>query len=383
MIGSAASLAAPLLGAALICAALLDISITVLHTQVESPISNGLARVFWRLLTFLTRGLSDDSRGAVLAWGAPMMILGIIVFWATLLIVGFGLSFVPLIHDPAFFVIANGRGASVLEDAIYQSAVSFLTIGYGDVVAVSPLPRVLETVEAGLGLLTISMAVTYLLSVYQLIPRKLALAIALNQETGGRADGVAIAARYVVPGRFETMGERLRSLNEEMLYLAQAHGFFPVLYYVRPRNVHESFARMLVIMQGMVATLRFCVDSQRYGDVTEDPRLLNLEEGFIYALQVLATSSHLAPGHVENDAESILSEFDATVTELRQLGLHVPPRDSPSAERYVRFRRATDRYVAAYAANLAYSPSALRSTFTFFPRDLSATPSPYQRISNT
>jgi hypothetical protein len=35
----------------------------------------------------------------------------------------------------------------------------------------------------------------------------------------GRPDAVAIAARYVVPDRFETMGERLRTLNEEVLYL--------------------------------------------------------------------------------------------------------------------------------------------------------------------
>ena len=68
---SAATWVAALFGAALICTALLDVFITVLHTQVESPISNGLARGFWRLLTWATKGLTDEARGAVLAWGAP------------------------------------------------------------------------------------------------------------------------------------------------------------------------------------------------------------------------------------------------------------------------------------------------------------------------
>jgi hypothetical protein len=227
----------------------------------------------------------------------------------------------------------------------------------------------MNVVQGGLGLLTISMAVTYLLSVYPLIPRKLALAVALNQETAGRADAVAIAARYVVPGRFETLGERLRLLNDELLYLAQAHGFFPVLYYVRPRNVHESFARMLIIMQGMIATLRYGLDAEQNRDVTDDPRLLNLEEGFLYTLQVLAASSHLAPGAGDDDDHAIMAEYQALLGQLEALGLAVPRPDSAAAAQYLSFRRATDRYVAAYAANVAYRPELIRSSSDLFIHD--------------
>jgi hypothetical protein len=356
-------------GIALISIALLDVFITVLHTQVESPISNGLARWVWRTLVKLTNGLSDDTRGAILAWGVPIMIVGIMMFWAALLIVGFGLVYVPVIHDPNFFVRAQDRGLSALDDALYQSAVSLFTIGYGDIIAVNWLTRLLNIGEAGLGLLTISMAVTYLLSVYPLIPRKLALTVALNQETTGRADGVPIVSRYVVPGRFEAMGERLRTLNDELLYLAQAHAFFPVLYYVRPRNVHESFARMLVMMQGMVATLRYGLEPTQYADVSDDPRLLNLEAGFLYTLQILAASSHLAPGPADADEDALLEDYTAILVELQAVGVELPAPTSQAAAHYVTFRRATDRYVAAYARNLAYSETALRSTQNLFARD--------------
>jgi hypothetical protein len=304
----------------------------------------------------------------VLAWGAPLMIVGIIVFWAGLLIFGFGLLYLPVIHDGSYFTTGEGSGASAIEDAMYQSAISFLTIGYGDIVAINALPRALEVVEGGLGLLTISMAVTYLLSVYPLIPRKLALAVALNQETAGRADAVAIVARYVVPARFEAIGERLRTLNEEMLYLAQAHAFFPVLYYVRPRNVHESFARMLVVMQGLVATLRYGLDSAHYSEITDDPRLLNLEEGLLYSLQVLAASSHLAPGQHDDDVETLMADYTTIIAELEALGVQVPSEKSDAVARYLQFRRATDRYVAAYAENLAYIQATVRSPHALFSR---------------
>ena len=54
------------------------------------------------------------------------------------------------------------------------------------------------------------------------------------------------------------------------------------------------------------------------------------------------------------------------VSELRVLGVQVPNRSSESAAHYLRFRRATDRYVAAYAANLAYRREAIRSTYNLF-----------------
>lgn len=104
---STADWSAVVLGIALICTAVLDVFITVLHTQIESPISNRLARWFWRVLTAATCRLDDTPRGAVLAWGAPIMIVGIIVFWVSLLVFGFGLLYVPVIHDPSFWTPRN------------------------------------------------------------------------------------------------------------------------------------------------------------------------------------------------------------------------------------------------------------------------------------
>src|SRR5712691_3331285 len=92
------------MGIVLICTALLDIFMTVLHTQIESPISNGLTRRLWRILTSVAERLPENTGGVLLAWGAPMMIVGIIVFWLTLLIVDFGLLYLPFVHDTSLCV---------------------------------------------------------------------------------------------------------------------------------------------------------------------------------------------------------------------------------------------------------------------------------------
>src|SRR3954454_22474703 len=194
---------AVLLGLGLIGLAMLDVFLTVLHVQVESPISNRVHRRLWQVLLAISRFLPDRSRAEVLGWGAPLMIGGILVFWSTLYVVGFALVYLPLMRDTTAFSVSTAQPGSDLGDALYFSATSFVTTGYGDIVPVHALVRLLALLEGGLGLTTLSLSVTYLLSVYPLIARKMSLAQSLNQETGGRSDAVILAQRYVTGGRSE------------------------------------------------------------------------------------------------------------------------------------------------------------------------------------
>lgn len=358
------------LGLALITVTLLDVFLTVLHVQVESPFSNSVHRGLWRFLLAGSRPLSPGLRDEVLAWGAPLMVGGIVAFWSTVYILGFALLYLPHIHDPAVFSVKEGASISPLGDALYFSAVSFFTIGYGDVVGTHSLARLLGVFEGASGLLTISLGVTYLLSVYPLISRKSALAVSLNQETAGRADGLAVAQRYVAAGRFDALGDRLRWLNDELLYLGQAHGFYPVLYYVRPRDVHASFVRILAIVQGLVATLRYGLDPVAHREVVSDPRLNILEEGLLYTLHALAESSHLAPHTGVPDEAIFRAEFATLLEGLAWRGL-TPLRidDRAAAERYAQFRIATDRYINAYAQNVGYCLESVGAVYSRWARD--------------
>ena len=359
------------LGIGLILVALVDVHLTVLHVQAESPVSNKLGRVFWQSLLGLTRGLPKRTRDEILAWGMPLMIVGTITFWGVLYVVGFGLLYLPVVHDPSIFSVEDGAMTSALGDALYFSAVSFFTLGYGDVVAVHPLARLLGVLQGAAGLLTISLSVTYLLSIYPLITRKMTLAASLNQETDGRADGVAVAGRYVTTGRFDVLAQRLRELNDELLYLGQSHGFYPVLYYVRPREVHLSFVRLLALVQGIVATLRYGLDRTVHQDVVTDPRLVILEEGLIYTLHALGSSIHMEPGDEEaEDTDAACEEFAALLAELADSGVALATLDDRAAvEGHSRFRASTDPYIRAYAQNLGYDRGSVRANYGRRQRD--------------
>jgi hypothetical protein len=359
------------LGLACIFLAGLDVFLTVLHTQIESPISNYLNRRLWWLLIGVCDRLPDRPCAAILGWGAPLMIGGILVFWSCLYVVGFALVYLPFIHDPAVFWLSDIGPREPLYDALYFSAVSFLTTGYGDLLPIHPLARLSAVLQGALGLTTLSLSVTYLLSVYPLIARKIGMAQSLNQETGGRADAVVLAERYVRGGRFEALAQRLSGINDELLRLGQSHGLYPVLYYVRPREVHLSFVRVLAIVQGIVATLRYGLDPDTYPDVVSDPRLLILEEGLLSTLHALADSSHLAPqGITEDDIAAGHRDYLALTRALCERGIAAAsPDDEEMRAAHARFRAATDHYIRAYAANSAYAIGAVFASYSRWDRD--------------
>lgn len=355
----------------MIVLALLDVYLTVLHVQAESPISNKVGRMFWRSLMVCTTWAPRRTRDEILTWGMPLMLVGTIIFWILLYIHGFALLYLPVIHDAGAFRVDPDVGTTAAEDALYYSAVSFFTLGYGDIVAVHPVTRLLSVIEGACGLLTISFSVTYLLSIYPLITRKLTLATSLNEETAGRADGLALATRYVASGRFEVLAERLRMLHDELLLLGQSHGFYPVLYYVRPREVHLSFVRLLALVQGVVATLRYGLDPTVHQDVVSDPRLIVLEEGLIYTLRTLGDSIHMdADDGTREDAGVASSDFTALLGALSESGVTLASADDPVAvERHRRFRASTDPYIRAYCENLGYPEASIRATFTRHQRE--------------
>jgi hypothetical protein len=356
-------------GAVLILVSVVDISMTVLHVQAESPLSNAANRLVWRLLKGVTAPLPRRLRDEVLAWGLPIMVGADLSLWIVLYVVGFGLVYLPMLGDPALFRGTDRPVGATLEDAVYFSAVTFFTLGYGDVVPVHPVPRLLAIVEAASGLLAIALTVAYLLAVYPFIAREQALATSLNQETAGRADGVAVAQRYLVNGRFEILAARLRWLNDELLMLAQAHALYPILYYVRPRRVHESFVRTLAMTQGMVVTLRYALDPGTHGETVSDPRLVILEEGLLYTLHSLEHSSHLTLGEDQRMHDRVLVDLAALRDELGRLDLAVMSEGSPQVDAYVRFREATDPYIVAYAHTLGYDERDVRAVYGRWARD--------------
>jgi Ion channel len=347
-------------GAGLVLLTLFDLALTTLHVQSESPFSTRINRAVWSGLSRSSGLAPEPLRDEMLGWALPLMIGATMAAWALGYILGFALLLLPQIHDPTSFATQHPR--SDIEDALFFSGLTFFSLGANEITPVAAVPRALAVLEGAAGLLTISLAVTYLLNVYPVISRKAAFADVLNQATGGRSDGVLAAHRYIPEQRYEALANRLEHLNDELLYLAHAHRLYPVLYYVRSREAHESFARILAVGQGLVATLRYGLDPDSYPDVVRDPRLLMLEEGLLDTLHLLARSSHLSvPG--TTTPEEAAHEFTVLREQLIEHGLRPMRADEPARQRYTRFQQATEPYIRAYGLNIGYPIAAVWDTY--------------------
>lgn len=403
-----ASLLSPALGALLIAVTLFDIVATVLHPQVESPLSNRLHRAIWRVLRLPEARLRQRARyHALLNWGLPLMIAGLIALWLLLLLVGFALLYFPWIADPAVFAVADSSDHPLVE-ALYFSGATLTTVGFGDIHPVAWPFRLVALTEAASGLIVVSLSVAYLLAVYPALSRKRAAGVALDAEVAGQADTLPMVRRYLVEDRAWTLEltHRLRELGLELLAITDSHETHPVLYYAHPFQVQHSFLRILITVQNLVAALRYGLAPDDHRDVVRNPQLLLLEQSLHYSLRRLGASMHLgaieqAAGEAEH--RRYAEEYEWLCGELEALGLvsarasrdAVPvlvsadaegaadgerQRDRPATNgaytytgepdlldpaldlsstsslgAYIAFRRETDPYIAAYAAASGYA----------------------------
>lgn len=160
-------------GAVLILVGLNDVFHTLFHPGGQGRLSTHILRGSWRL--------SQRLRGRPGQMVGPVGILLIIVVWTVLQALGWALVYVP--HVPSGFLYAPGIDPGRypdLAEALYISLVTLATLGYGDVVAVSPVLRLLSPLQAITGFILFTAGVSWLLQLYSTLSRRRALGLRLS-----------------------------------------------------------------------------------------------------------------------------------------------------------------------------------------------------------
>jgi hypothetical protein len=152
-------------GLFLIAVALRDVFQGVIVPRAENTvlrISRYLMRGLWHIwprLGDMLYGRHPRRREDFLANFAPFELITVLVVWVVMLIVGWGLFFYG-IHDQL-------RPSTVNFDAaLYYAGASLFTIGYGDIVAVTPFARVMSLLAAASGLGTVAVVTSFLFSIF-------------------------------------------------------------------------------------------------------------------------------------------------------------------------------------------------------------------------
>ena len=331
-------------GAALVVAAIWDISVTVLNPAAPGPLTFRLNRGVWLLLRALAR--ATGSRWPLQGAG-PTTMAASFAAWLGALWLGFGLVYFAFVDQ--LVIAAGGDPADQgLFDALYASGVTLTTIGFGDVVPGSNPLRLVAVLEGAAGFGAFTASIAYLISVYLVVGRVRSDAVRLSDLGVADVEG---AAALVVEGGVSEVGRIQREL-------AQTHEDirrFPNLYYFQSAAPDESVSALVRASTMLCLVLRWGVSPERlpfvtsYGQALErtlDRLIRQYEERFLRGRE---ESEAVSP----TEARERLAVLRAAIPAEWRAAEGEPP------EEFVRFLSHADAFLIDLAREELFEPRPL------------------------
>lgn len=320
---SASSILLTAAGAAIIALVIYDINATILKaTKQSGPFSILLNRGLWFAVTRSTKTLSRRRRHRILSKVGPLLMPLIIAVFILMLVTGFALIYLPRLTTE--FKLNDAAQTNQVFQAFYISGVTFLTIGYGDIVPISNLTRTLSLIEAATGLAIISLSITYLLSVYNALERKRVVTLKFYHQARQGADVAGFITSHFARGRFHGLTEALREATRDLQEMLESHLEHPVIHYFHPPEVYKGFPRVLFVVLETVAILNAHLDEAEYVEAGDHPDVSIAGDNALYVLAELVTALNLqskANKSFESDDETLLrrrKSFNRTLKILNQ-----------------------------------------------------------------
>ncbi len=336
-----------------------DIYSTILRaTKRQGFISEFLNRGLWRIATRVTCRLDRRWRHRVLTSVGPLLMPLLIALIVSMLITGFALIYLPRIESD--FNISERAGGDAIMQAFYFSGVTLLTIGYGDMVPVSGAMRLAAMIEAASGLAIISLSITYLLSVYNALERKRAVALTFYHQARQGADVSGFITNHFARGRFYSLTETLRQSTRDLDELLESHLEHSVIHYFHPLEVYKGLPRALFIVLEITTVLNAHVDEEEYVEAGDHPDILIAADSARHILAELVTVLKL--GKHANEPFELESEtlrrrrnsFNRMLRRLQKAKIKIRDNIEQAFEEYSADRDLWERQLYHLADFLGY-----------------------------
>ncbi|WP_234835065.1 potassium channel family protein [Mycolicibacterium stellerae] len=163
------------MGVLLIVVVVRDVFHTLFHPIGHGSIAPQVMKFVWWLL----RLFPADRRIASLT--GPLGIALVVLTWGALAVVGWSLLYLAQMPDGfAFGSELDPADRNAVFDSLYVSLVTIGTLGFGDIVPISPLLRVMVPLEALFGFMLLTAAVSWVLQIYPALHRRRVLALQLS-----------------------------------------------------------------------------------------------------------------------------------------------------------------------------------------------------------
>ena len=247
------------LGAVLVVVTFRDVIITVVTTRRDRRFSFGRLYVVgtWTAYATLARRISDPARRErFLVPFGPVSLVGLLVAWVTLLVLGWGLVWWGL--------QSHLEGIDSVVSGIYFSGVTFLTVGYGDIVPAGDGSRMLVMVEALMGILTTALVIGFLPILFGAYSRREARLLTLD-DLEDQITARGFLQRYARGGDLAPLFEEFRSWEGWCADVYDSHTAYPMLLTFRSRQPGRSWSVGLGVVLEAVSNVLAVVDRSDLG----------------------------------------------------------------------------------------------------------------------
>ncbi|HZH91001.1 MAG TPA: potassium channel family protein [Pyrinomonadaceae bacterium] len=263
-----------------------DVYATILDASGRAgPLSGWVNRGVWAVARPLAFRFSQNRRHRLLNLVGPMLMPTLIVLYLVLLIAGFALIYLP--RMPAHFNVAPEASTTSLIDSLYFSGVTLTTVGYGDITPRTLFARFFALVEGASGFALISLAVTYLITVYSALERKRVIALSFYHQAEAGADVAGFITHHFFAGRFHGFDAVLRTAARDINELQESHVEHPVIHYFHPVAIHKSMPRLFFLILETCAVINSCLDCEEYPETCSHPEVRTLEASGQHVLEQL------------------------------------------------------------------------------------------------
>ena len=296
----------------------------------------------WRAIARRIRTTSRQQN--FLGYFGPLSLILLMVFWAIGLILGFAL----MQHGIGGHEQLSGERLT-FGKILYHSGETFFTLGYGDIVPVSPGARALSVIEAGMGFAFLGVVIGYIPVVYTSFSRREIQISMLDARAGSPPSAVELLVRLA--GRSEDPGVEQRVLDEVMrdwerwaAELLESQISYPVLSFFRSQHSNQSWLSALTTMLDVTSLVLTGIEGVHPGQA---------KLTFAMARHAAVDLAQVVNARYDGDQADRLTpaELDGLREALAAAGLRLRS-DEYGKDKLVKLRSMYEPYVHSTARNL-------------------------------
>ena len=280
----------------------------------------------WPELSFRLHPADEAAREDLLAVFAPVALIGQLILWSLLSVVGFGLIF----WASADRMTPHLR---TLFEAFYFAGTSFFTIGFGDFVGNSGWTRLCALLAGASGFGVVGTTTAFLFAVFASFQTREQFVVEVGTRTGIPPSGVGLLVVAKHAGIEDGLPGVMRDAQKWCALILETHLAYPVLAYFRSSHDYESWVGTLGTLLD-AATLMMTTVQTPSG-----------EARILYDIGRHAATDlarHFRFSGDRRDPGITRGEFDHACDRLAEAGYALHPRE----EAWQRFSRLRMTYAA-------------------------------------